>query len=79
MPYGNQVMIDDGQNGYCLEYEDGWTDQQKAHQLAQGIIRLFSRESLEPFRQHSYQLAESYLDSNVSKQWQQYLRGLSND
>lgn len=79
VPYGNQVMIDDGQNGYCLEYEDGWTDQQKAHQLAQGIIRLFSRESLEPFRQHSYQLAESYLDSNVSKQWQQYLRGLSND
>lgn len=77
--YGNQTMIDDGRNGYLLDYEGGWTDQQKVHQLAQGIIRLFSQESLAPFQQHSYQLAESYLDSNVGKQWQQFLRRLSND
>lgn len=49
VPYGNQTMIDDGRNGYLLDYEGGWTDQQKVHQLAQGIIRLFSQESLAPF------------------------------
>lgn len=26
VPYGNQTMIDDGRNGYLLDYKGGWTD-----------------------------------------------------
>lgn len=79
VPYGNQTMIDDGQNGYRVSYAAGWSTQEKAQRLAQGISRLFGQDSLTAFRQHSYQLATPYLDQNVGRQWQQFLRRLNND
>lgn len=79
VPYGNQTLVDDGQNGYLIPYTAAWSAQEKAQKLAQGIIRLFQQDSLAAFRQHSYQLATPYLDQNVSRQWQQFLGGLDDD
>ncbi len=79
VPYGNQTLVDDGQNGYLIPYTATWSAQEKVQKLAQGIIRLFQRDSLAAFRQHSYQLATPYLDQNVARQWQQFLGGLDDD
>lgn len=79
VPYGNQTLVDDGQNGYLIPYTAAWSVQEKAQKLAQGIIRLFHQDSLAAFRQHSYQLATPYLDQNVARQWQQFLGGLDDD
>ena len=66
IPYGAQVFIDEGENGYKLP----WGDIQG---LADAVIRLFTEADIEGFRQHSYQKAGFYLTEEIKKQWKNIL------
>lgn len=66
MPYGAQMFIDEGENGYKVPWED-------VEGLAKGIIRLFTEADLEAFRKHSYEKAEAYLDEEVERKWKNLL------
>ncbi len=62
VPYGAQVFIDEGENGY----KQPWGD---VKGLAEGIVRLFTEADYESFRQHSYEKAASYLTEEIKKRW----------
>lgn len=79
VPYGNQTFIDNGQNGYLLEYNEEWSDEQKVASLAKAIVRLFTEADLAAFSKHSYQLAVPYLQDNIAAKWQSLLEELVND
>lgn len=66
VPYGTQVFIDEGENGYKLP----WGDIQG---LADAVVRLFMEADIEAFRQHSYQKASFYLTEEIKKQWKSTL------
>lgn len=61
-PYGAQIFIDDGENGYKIPCET-------VEELTKGIIRLFMEADIEAFRQHSYKKAGAYLTEEVAKRW----------
>ena len=66
MRYGAQMFIDEGENGYKVPWED-------VEALAEGIVRLFTEADFEAFRRHSYEKAESYLEKEVERKWQNLL------
>ena len=66
VPYGVQVFIDEGENGYKLP----WGDIQG---LADAIVRLFTEADIEAFRQRSYQKAGAYFTEEIKKRWKDLL------
>ena len=66
VPYGAQVFVDEGENGYKLP----WGDIQG---LADAVVRLFTEADIEAFRRHSYQKAGLYLTEEIKKQWRNIL------
>lgn len=66
LPYGIQVFVDEGENGYKIK-------QETVQELAKGIVRLFSEADLETFQQKSYEKAKSYLTGEVEKRWKSTL------
>lgn len=79
VPYGNPTFIDDNQNGYLLPYNEQDTEEQKVDQLAEAIIKMFTKADIDKFSKHSYELAEPYLDEHVTSMWQKLVGKLSND
>ena len=66
-PYGAQIFIDDGKNGYKLTCET-------VEELANAIVRLFVEADFEAFRQHSYKKAKEYSIEEVEKRWKEILQ-----
>lgn len=66
LPYGAQIFIDNGKNGYKIVIET-------VEELAEAIVRLLTKADLEMFRQHSYKKAEAYLIEEVAKRWRDIL------
>lgn len=66
LPYGIQVFVDDGENGYRIR-------QETVQELAKGIVRLFTEADLDAFQQKSYEKAKSYLIREVEKRWESTL------
>lgn len=65
-PYGAQIFIDEGENGYKVPRGN-------VDELAKGIVRLFTEADLEAFQEHSYEKAEAYLTKEVMKKWKSLL------
>lgn len=66
IPYGAQEFIDEGENGYKLPWGD-------VKGLADRIVRLFTEEDFESFRQHSYEKAGNYLTREIKGRWKEIL------
>ena len=66
LPYGIQVFVDDGKNGYKIRHET-------IQELTGGIVRLFTEDDLEKFRNCSYKKAKFYLTEEVEKKWKTVL------
>ena len=66
LPYGMQVFVEEGKNGYRVS-------RISSEGLAEGIIRLFTEADLEAFRKYSYRKAEGYLDTAIGKKWMEVL------
>lgn len=70
VPYGNQTFIDPDQNGYRLPYQADWSEERKVKELANAIVSLFSDDQWAAgFSQHSYELAQPYLDEKIAQKW----------
>ncbi len=67
--YGNQCFIDEGLNGYKIEINDKMSNKEKAHLLAEAIIRLCTQVDMDEFSRHSYEVAKGYLTEEVEKKW----------
>lgn len=66
LPYGMQVFVDDGKNGYKIEEET-------VEALARGIVRLFTEADLKVFQKNSYEKAKTYLMGEVENKWKAVL------
>lgn len=66
MRYGAQTLIDEGENGYKVPWED-------VNGLSERIVRLFTEADLEAFQKHSYEKAEAYLTKEVENRWKNLL------
>ncbi len=76
VPYGNPTFIKDGQSGYLIPYDEGQTEHKKWQGLTTGIVKLFRHDSLTAFHDQAYKMAVPYLDVNVIRKWQDFLRRL---
>lgn len=66
IPYGIQVFVDEGKNGFK-------TSHLSAEALSECIIHLFTQADMEAFQKHSYEKARHYLATEVEKKWKEVL------
>ena len=66
VPYGMQVFVDDGENGYKITSGT-------VLELSKGIVRLFTEADLKVFQKNSYEKAKHYLTEEVEKRWENIL------
>lgn len=70
--YGNPTFIKEGENGFLVPYSETVPEEELVKELADKLVQLFERD-LAPFHQASYDLASSYLASNVQEVWKETL------
>lgn len=70
--YGNPTFIKEDENGYLVPYSEIMPEEQLVKELAEKLVQLFESD-LAPFHQASYDLASSYLASNVQEIWKETL------
>ncbi|MFR0584028.1 accessory Sec system glycosyltransferase GtfA [Limosilactobacillus mucosae] len=75
VPYGNQTFIDSERNGFLLPYDEQQDETEKVAALTAAVKRLFADESQgAKFSQHSYEIAEHYLDDQILAKWQRLVK-----
>lgn len=75
VPYGNQTFIDPDQNGFLLPYDEQQDESEKVAALTGAIEQLFADENRgAKFSQHSYEIAEHYLDDQILAKWRQLVK-----
>ena len=75
VPYGNQTFIDPSQNGFLLPYDEQQDEAEKVAALTGAIEQLFANENRgAKFSQHSYGIAEHYLDDQILAKWRQLVK-----
>lgn len=75
VPYGNQTFIDPSQNGFLLPYDEQQDESEKVAALTGAIEQLFADENRgAKFSQHSYEIAEHYLDDQILAKWRQLVK-----
>ena len=70
--YGNPTFIKEGENGFLVPYSEIMPEEQLVKELAEKLVQLFESD-LAPFHQASYDLASSYLTSQVLEVWKETL------
>ncbi|MDC2840319.1 accessory Sec system glycosyltransferase GtfA [Limosilactobacillus mucosae] len=75
VPYGNQTFIDPERNGFLLPYDEQQDETEKVAALTAAVKRMFADESQgAKFSQHSYEIAEHYLDDQILAKWQRLVK-----
>lgn len=73
--YGNRVLIEDGKNGRLIKFSpDDIQNPQRVKEIisdmAKCIVEVFSdEEMLLAYQEHSYQIAERFLNDKIEKKW----------
>ena len=70
--YGNPTFIKEGENGFLVPYSETVPEEELVKELADKLVQLF-KSDLASFHQASYDLASSYLASNVQEVWKETL------
>ena len=71
VPYGNITFIREGRNGYRINMDQDVECLVK--ELADRIVRLFTRADLAAFSEESYELAKEFRDEAVTARWRNLL------
>ncbi|MDG4977427.1 accessory Sec system glycosyltransferase GtfA [Lactococcus lactis] len=78
--YGNQTFIDQGKNGYLIDYNKN-NITLNVQALSQAIIKLYqlSQEERSNFEKTSYKIAQPFLTKNIQKLWLSLEAEITND
>lgn len=70
--YGNQLFIEDGKNGYLVDYDHNADEEVVIQAMAEKIITYYTLTSEEEavFHQHSHQLSQRFTEEKVLAEWQ---------
>ncbi len=77
--YGNQTFVDAGKDVYLIPREEPDDAAVMAKAFAQKIIQLFREADLVQFHEHSYQIAEGFLQAQITAKWQNFIEEVSHD
>ncbi|PND48228.1 poly(glycerol-phosphate) alpha-glucosyltransferase [Streptococcus penaeicida] len=74
--YGNQLFIEDGKNGYLVDYDHNADEEVVIHAMAEKIITYYSLtfEEEAAFHQHSRQLSHRFTEEKLLAEWQEFLK-----
>ncbi len=73
--YGNDLFIQEGRNGYLIDYDYSQGDNEEyvdrlTTEMAHKVIELFSRpERLKKFQEQSYLIAKDYMSDIIEEKW----------
>ncbi len=80
--YGNRLFIEDGKNGRLIKFSpEDIGNQERINEIisdmAKCIVEVFSDEDmLRKYQEHSYQIAERFLNDKIEKRWLEVLETL---
>lgn len=77
VPYGNTTFIENGKNGYLIDYNYDCTkeyENELVKSIASKIIRVFADyKKLYDFKEYSYKIANEFLETKISEKWRKML------
>lgn len=77
VPYGNTTFIENGKNGYLIDYNFDCSDEYENELvkcIASRIIEVFTNQkNLNEFMEHSYKIANEFLETKISEKWRKML------
>lgn len=77
VPYGNTTFIENGKNGYLIDYNYDCTkeyENELVKSIASKIIRVFADyKKLNDFKEYSYKIANEFLETKISEKWRKML------
>lgn len=77
VPYGNTTFIENGKNGYLIDYNFDCSDEYENELvkcIASRIIDVFTyQKNLNEFMEHSYKIANEFLETKISEKWRMML------
>ena len=71
--YGNQTFIADGENGCLIPYNASDSTTRKVAQLAQAMVKIFTKADIDSYIRKSYEIAEDYLTDRIVDRWRRLL------
>lgn len=77
VPYGNTTFIENGKNGYLIDYNYDCTkeyENELVKHIASRIIDVFANQkNLNEFMKYSYKIANEFLETKISEKWRKML------
>ena len=77
VPYGNTTFIENGKNGYLIDYNYDCTkeyENELVKSIASRIIDVFANQkNLSDFMEYSYKIANEFLETKISEKWRKML------
>lgn len=77
VPYGNVTFIEDGKNGYLVDYNYDCTreyENELVKNIANKIVAFFADyKKINEFKAYSYKIANEFLLSKISEKWRKIL------
>ena len=77
VPYGNTTFIENGKNGYLIDYNYDCTkeyENELVKHIASRIIDVFANQkNLNEFMEYSYKIANEFLETKISEKWRKML------
>lgn len=77
VPYGNTTFIENGKNGYLIDYNFDCSDEYEnelVKNIASRIIDVFANyKNLSDFMEYSYKIANEFLETKISEKWRKML------
>ncbi|KRM95061.1 glycosyl transferase [Liquorilactobacillus aquaticus DSM 21051] len=73
--YGNQTFIENGQNGFLIQYRGNPSLAEITDEISAKILKLFKSDNLHSFSKSSYLIGKKYLEHEVEQKWERLLEG----
>lgn len=71
--YGNQTFVNEGVNGYLINYEKNGDATKRIDDISNRIVKLFTEDNIIEFRKASYERAEKFLTIEVQNKWKELI------
>ena len=79
VPYGNQHFIQNGENGFLLNFTNQSSDRELISNFVESILEVYQRNLWDSMSEKAYARAEAYLTKEVGEKWLQLFKEVWHD
>ena len=79
VPYGNQHFIQNGENGFLLNFTNQSSDREIISNFVESILEVYQRNLWDSMSEKAYARAETYLTKEVGEKWLQLFKEVWHD